>query len=210
MKQRTAILVAIGLTAFVVIMVAGIAFAITVRSGASSETVPENELAVTAGGEAGTAPSTAVPTALAPQMVQPQRAAQVALQVMPNNTLIGTPELVNFQGKMAYEVLLSGGTVYVDAFTAQVLSSSVTVTSNTVPNSAPNPAPNNPPPAVDQGQNIPAKNQPAFSDDNADDNGNDNGDDGARDDDSGHGGGDDDSGDNGGDDDSGHGGGDDD
>ncbi len=188
MRQRTAILVAIGLTAFVVIMVGGIAYAMVAQTGATKETASENVLPLTVGGNSGAVELT--PTTASPVLVQPARAAQVALGVMPNNTLQKTPELVNFQGKMAYEVLLSGGIVYVDAFTAQVLSSSVTVTSNVINTPVPNTAPNNPAPNP-QTQDPPAENQPAFFDDNSNDNGDDHNDNDNDDDDhggnSGHG-----------------------
>ncbi len=48
-------------------------------------------------------------------------AAQIALNVAPGASLTKTPELVNFQGTVAYEVLLDQGAVYVDANSGKVL-----------------------------------------------------------------------------------------
>lgn len=54
------------------------------------------------------------------------QAAKVALQLVPNAAVQGTPELVDFQGKVAYEVLLDQGVIYVDANKGTVLSNSIT------------------------------------------------------------------------------------
>jgi hypothetical protein len=49
------------------------------------------------------------------------RAAQAALLAVPGARLLRPPELVNFQGTTAYEVVLDQGAVYVDAATSQIL-----------------------------------------------------------------------------------------
>jgi len=51
----------------------------------------------------------------------PDQAAQIAAKVVPNAQLVRTPELVNLQGTLAYEVVLNQGVVYIDANTGAVL-----------------------------------------------------------------------------------------
>jgi uncharacterized membrane protein YkoI len=61
------------------------------------------------------------PAAAGPAVIAPEIAAQIALIVAPGSALAQAPGLVNFQGTAAYEVILSSGTVYVDAKSGQVL-----------------------------------------------------------------------------------------
>jgi len=61
------------------------------------------------------------PTAEPEYPVSPDQAAMIAMGKVPGATLMSTPELVNFQGTIAYEVALNRGKVYVDATTAAVL-----------------------------------------------------------------------------------------
>ena len=53
--------------------------------------------------------------------VTPEVAAEIALGAAPRATLVRLPDLVNFQGAVAYEVVLDSGSVYVDANSGQVL-----------------------------------------------------------------------------------------
>jgi uncharacterized membrane protein YkoI len=53
--------------------------------------------------------------------VSPNMAISTALTVTPGTVLLREPELVNFQGTVAYEVTLDRGQVYVDANNGQVL-----------------------------------------------------------------------------------------
>jgi uncharacterized membrane protein YkoI len=53
--------------------------------------------------------------------VAPDIAAAIALNNAPGAVLLATPELVDFQGVVAYEVRLDRGLVYVDANNGQVL-----------------------------------------------------------------------------------------
>lgn len=151
MKQRTAILLALACTAFVVVLVGAIAFSITsktVTPEAVTESLPEPEPAQVQnlGGGIGVkimapavlptnAPTATVPapTSAQPKLVSADRASRIALALFPGGKLQQPPELVNYQGKMAYEVLLSGGTVYVDAFTGKVLANIIAVASNPTP-----------------------------------------------------------------------------
>lgn len=53
--------------------------------------------------------------------VTPEMAGQLALNAAPGATLLARPELVLFEGKVAYEVVLDRGKIYIDATTGQVL-----------------------------------------------------------------------------------------
>ena len=53
--------------------------------------------------------------------VTADQAATFALKAVPGAALIGTPELVDFQGKVAYEVVLSLGKVYIEPNSGDVL-----------------------------------------------------------------------------------------
>jgi uncharacterized membrane protein YkoI len=53
--------------------------------------------------------------------ITPDMAVAIALNVVPGGQLTHPPELVDFQGTVAYEVMLAQGAVYVDANTGQVL-----------------------------------------------------------------------------------------
>lgn len=116
MKQRTALFIAGGLTAFVLVglgVVIGVANAPqpTQAAGAlpSSATVTETI----------TVPITPSQDVIA--ALTPQRALQIALASVPGATATRLPELVDLQGTLAYEVTLDKGVVYVDANTGAVL-----------------------------------------------------------------------------------------
>jgi hypothetical protein len=53
--------------------------------------------------------------------VTPELAAVIAGNVVPGARMLRAPELVNFQGAAAYEVITDLGPVYVDSGTGQVL-----------------------------------------------------------------------------------------
>lgn len=63
--------------------------------------------------------NTASSTAPTAGQISAQDAAQAALNLAPGAQLMSTPELVNFQGTTAFEVVLDAGTVYVDANSGQ-------------------------------------------------------------------------------------------
>jgi uncharacterized membrane protein YkoI len=69
------------------------------------------------------APAPAAPLAPAAPTyaVAPDMAVTIALGAAPGATLTRQPDLVSFQGTVAYEVLLDRGAVYVDANSGQVL-----------------------------------------------------------------------------------------
>jgi uncharacterized membrane protein YkoI len=61
------------------------------------------------------------PAAPPPTYLSAERAAQIAALVAPGASLAQMPELVNFQGVAAFEVVLDAGTLYIDAASGQVL-----------------------------------------------------------------------------------------
>ena len=96
MKQRTAFLLAIVLTAFVAVLVLGVASATTLRAA-----LPAGAAAM----EAGPAAAAAATSNTAPAPVQGNSAA----------------ELVSFEGTPAYEISVANGTLYVDAASGDIL-----------------------------------------------------------------------------------------
>ncbi len=66
-------------------------------------------------------------TATAPAMVlSAEQAANIVVQMAPGAALLNVPELVNFQGVMAYRVTLNTGIVVIDANSGQVLFNGIT------------------------------------------------------------------------------------
>ncbi|MFN8423775.1 MAG: hypothetical protein U0470_10485 [Anaerolineae bacterium] len=57
----------------------------------------------------------------APAYVGPEAAAQVALGAAQGAIVLQAPELVNFQGTAAYEVVTNAGSIYVDALSGRLL-----------------------------------------------------------------------------------------
>jgi uncharacterized membrane protein YkoI len=71
------------------------------------------------------APESAVvppgPTATpGPVYLSPEQAANIALGLVPGATVTRAAELVSFQGRVAYEVVLDRGIVYLDSVTGEV------------------------------------------------------------------------------------------
>ncbi len=119
MSQRLVIALAGGLTGLMLVVAAAVGFSLMSRTAASAQAqvapVPAQVPA-----QAPAAGDTAVQAALSPDV-----AAQIALNVAPGASVTKTPELVSYNGTVAYEVLLDQGTVYVDANNGKVLSNSV-------------------------------------------------------------------------------------
>lgn len=70
----------------------------------------------------------AKPVALPAYRITAERAIAIAQQATPQATLIGQAELVNLQGRAAYEVVLSSGKVYVDPTSGNILYNGATTT----------------------------------------------------------------------------------
>ncbi len=130
MSQRMALVLAGALTAFVLVVMAGVGATVAVKSlivtnsanGTQPQAVQPTVVAQ---------PENAVSNPIAVQVSQDQ-AAQIALRQMPSAKLTRVPELVNFQGIVAYEVVLNQGNVYVDANSGKILFNNAT-TNTTAP-----------------------------------------------------------------------------
>jgi len=76
------------------------------------------QAAVTAEAKAGAADSSLSGLA---NNITPEQAAVLALVASRGGMLTAQPELVNFEGTVAYEVKLTSGPIYIDAATGRVL-----------------------------------------------------------------------------------------
>ncbi len=118
MSQRMALVVAAALSVFVLVLIGGIAVNLAARSIATAQAEP---LALDANKElSGQAPS--APAA----QLSPEQAEQIALNLAPRARSTRAPELVDYQGTLAYEVTLDRGVVYVDAKSGKVIYDGVT------------------------------------------------------------------------------------
>lgn len=83
------------------------------------------------------APAMAQPQASSPTQLQvvlsPQRALEIALAAAPGTVAQRMPELVDYQGAIAYEVLLNAGPIYVDANSGVILYNGAIVPAAAVP-----------------------------------------------------------------------------
>jgi len=124
MNQRLALLLAGTLTAFMLVLMGGVAATMLLRAPAPAE--------------AQVAPAPVQPPAqpvVAPPLVArltPDQATRIAQTTLPRTRLTRAPELVNYNGAVAYEVILDRGTVYVDANSGAVLANSATQTTTRV------------------------------------------------------------------------------
>jgi hypothetical protein len=120
MTQRFALIIASALTAFVLVLMLGVGLTVGARSVVEAQAAtPVTAIQV--------AEQLVVP---APAAVKPQlsadQAARIAMNLASNTQLTRTPELVNLQGALAYEVVLNQGIIYVDANSGKVLVNGVT------------------------------------------------------------------------------------
>lgn len=86
----------------------------------------ENAMLQLQAGQTTAGSAASVSNAPAASQITADAAAQVALNVAPGTQLMSTPELVNFQGTTAFEVVLNTGSVYIDAGSGQLLYSAAT------------------------------------------------------------------------------------
>ncbi|MCS7061942.1 MAG: hypothetical protein RMN25_12375 [Anaerolineae bacterium] len=148
LSQRTALLIAGGITAFTLVGIGALAGRLSantpqnnVTTNSVAQTVEYNALvreanrrieqanrqlaataqqaqAAQASASAGVA-DTSSPAAQAPYSAE--AALRLALASAPGSIALRLPELVSFQGVTAYEVVLDAGTLYIDANTGAVL-----------------------------------------------------------------------------------------
>jgi uncharacterized membrane protein YkoI len=143
MSQRIALFVSVGLTAFVLVFIgAAIGIGRWYPAASANPTLDPLLLAQLQAREAtyqamieqanaqlqatdpAATPTTEPTPSLEPTVVYPissDRAAYIALSAAPGSYLVKNPELVSFQGVVAYEVTLNSGQVYVDANNGQIL-----------------------------------------------------------------------------------------
>lgn len=123
MKQRNLMLIAGGLTAFILVMVGGV----MAMQSPTEAAAPAGETAVSAGeiaAPAGNSVALDIPIVAeqpANEPISADLAATIAKNVAPVAVQKKAPELVLFEGVTAYEVVTDRGNVYVDAATGEVL-----------------------------------------------------------------------------------------
>ncbi|NOK63358.1 MAG: peptidase [Chloroflexi bacterium AL-W] len=122
MKQRTAFIITIALTAFILVLVGGVTASLT-----QSNTVQGQATVAPTGTPLPPQPTPVAPTTATADTISADRAAVIALDAAAGSRLTQTPELVNFEGVVVYEVLLDQGSIYVDAQTGTILHNGVAV-----------------------------------------------------------------------------------
>ena len=127
MTQRFALILAGALTVFVLVLMAGVGLTVAAKSFVTTRAA--TQLQAPASNAAIQQPAVAS-DAVGVQLT-PGQAAVIATGAAPNTVLVRAPELVNFQGTIAYEVGLNQGNVYVDANTGKVLFNGASVSAGT-------------------------------------------------------------------------------
>lgn len=113
MSQRSALLAAAGITAFVLVLIGGLVARAALAAPPSASPSAPSVLAPD--------PTAATVPVSAGYPVTASLAGAIAGNVAPGIRLLTTPELVDYQGSVAYEVATDRGLIYVDATTGQVL-----------------------------------------------------------------------------------------
>lgn len=132
MNQRLALLLAGALTAFLLVLMGSVASVLVVLPGILPQAQTEVNAQPQPNAQFQTAPI-AQPVGVSNQVtvkLTPQQAARIAQTTAPRARLSGTPELVNYNGTLAYEVVLDRGTIYVDANNGTVLTNGATSASS--------------------------------------------------------------------------------
>lgn len=124
MRQKTALFLAVMLSALVLMAIAtigerlnGLAAALDAPSTAPSQT----DIASTSVDGATDLAPLLEPTTTPAYAVTIDQATSIARKAAPQASLVSAPELVNLQGTVAYEVVLNRGKVYVDANSGALL-----------------------------------------------------------------------------------------
>jgi hypothetical protein len=99
------------MTAFFLVMVGGVVAVLVVQPAAAQSSAPV---------QTGATGQTDLARAVTAQLT-PERAIQIAQSAVPRAVLTRAPELVNFQGTVAYEVVLDRGALYIDASNSTIL-----------------------------------------------------------------------------------------
>lgn len=117
MTQRISLLIAGALTVFVLVLMLGVGLTVAVKSFVATRAAAQLQAPAS---NASTQQSAPASNAVDVQLT-PGQAAVIATNAVPNSVLVRAPELVDYQGTVAYEVGLNQGYVYVDANTGRVL-----------------------------------------------------------------------------------------
>ncbi len=118
MTHRISLLIAGALTVFVLVLMIGVGTTVAVKSFVTTQAAPS--LQAPAANMPAQQPAPGSNDGIGVRL-SPDQAARIAARVAPSAKLIAVPELVDFQGTVAYEVVLNQGNVYVDAQSGQVL-----------------------------------------------------------------------------------------
>ncbi|MBI3966954.1 MAG: hypothetical protein HY329_15075 [Chloroflexi bacterium] len=127
MTQRSAVYVSLGLTTFVLVLL----WSILSRLAGPSNDPPQTSLVGSAATTVAvaTTPARVLPpettSSVSAPTITPNVATAIGLAHAPGATLLREPEVVDFDGVLAYEVLLDRGQIYVAATSGQVLQSTV-------------------------------------------------------------------------------------
>lgn len=137
MTQKFAYIVAAGVAAFMIVLLGALGAYIVLHgqdgqpvsaaagNGTGSITAPlQSTTSIGAGagsGDRGTSENSSQDSGETSYPVSPDQAGSIALSNAPGVSLLQQPQLVNFQGTAAYEVLLDRGQIFVDATSGQVL-----------------------------------------------------------------------------------------
>jgi len=127
MTQRIALLIAGALTVFVLVLMTGVGLTVATKSFVTTGAATQLQAPAS---NASTQQPAAASNAVDVQLT-PSQAAVIATGAVPNAVLVRAPELVNFQGTVAYEVGLNQANVYVDANTGKVLFNGASVNAAT-------------------------------------------------------------------------------
>lgn len=118
MHKRSTLFLSAALTAFALVLIAGVAWELN---------RPAVQTSAAVSGAAGVQQPLPAPAASQPDVsvsansISPQDALRIAMRALPNSTLRRGPELVDYQGTAAYAMQLSRGVVVVDATSGDVL-----------------------------------------------------------------------------------------
>ncbi len=125
MKKPMALAIAGALTALVLVLMFGVGTTIAVQSFLVSRTSAPQQAPL----DNVVAPQPNVASDSVTTKFTAEQAGQIGLAAVPNSKLTATPELVNLQGTVAYQVTLNNAVVYVDANTGMVLYNSANANS---------------------------------------------------------------------------------
>ncbi len=115
--KRSTLLISAALTAFILIVFGAIIGVFTQQPTTATPSDTAAPAPASTNADQAPANNTSAPAGA----VSPEDARNAALTHAPGATVQGTPELVDFEGTVSYEVVLDQGTIYIDANSGAVL-----------------------------------------------------------------------------------------